>query len=317
MEEAGDCLNEALALAEAIDSRDGIVKGIGALFGIYYRATGNYGAGLKFIEEQAAGEYAKNDEFIALTAQMNQCLGLAAIGQFDKALELAQSLDSAIRRLLGQAYKRKAYEFLSYLYTETGRFAQARQILAESRASLDSNSTATDHADVLLSESYVALQEGGAHDGQPTKPAILRAGLDQAQQALSLLTGLQVENVDEQRANALHLAARLCLELGDFEQALTYSTEVAGMLDKLPILNWPEQILFTHARALQAVGRDAEAGEYLRRAYNRVMLIADSLDDKTLRRSFLENVRQNRAIVQAWEEYQQKTRRQGDKEIGS
>jgi tetratricopeptide (TPR) repeat protein len=302
LEEAGDFLRQALALAEAIDSRDGIVKGISTLFGIYYRATGNYGAGLKFIEEQAAGEYAKNDEFIALTAKMNQCVGLTTIGQFDKAIELAQSLDSAIHRLLGQAYKRKAYEFLGYLYTETGHFAQARQILAESRASLDLNSTAAEHADVLLSESYVALQEGGSYDSQPAKPALLRAGLDQAQQALSLLTGLQMENVDEQRANALHLAARLSLDLGDFEQALTCSTEVAGMLDKLPVLNWPEQILFTHARALQAVGRDAEAGEYLRRAYNRVMLIADSLDDETLRRSLLENVRQNRAIVAAWEE---------------
>ena len=302
LEEAGDFLREALALAEAIDSRDGIVKGIGTLFGIYYRATGNYGAGQKFIEEQIAGEYAKTDEFIALSAKMNQCAGLAAIGQFDRAIELAHSLDSAIQRLLGQTHKRKAYEFLSYLYTETGHFAQARQILAESRASLDSNSTAIEYADMLLSESYVALQEGGSYDSQPAKPAILRAGLDQARQALSLLTGLQMENVDEQRANALHLAARLCLELGDFEQALTCSTEVAGMLDKLPILNWPEQILFTHARALRAAGREVEAAEYLRRAYNRVMLIADSLDDETLRRSLLENVRQNRAIVAAWQE---------------
>lgn len=302
LEEAGDFLREALALAEAIDSREGIVKGISTLFGIYYRATGNYGAGLKFIEEQIASDYAKNDEFIALTTNMNLCVGLAATGQFDRAIELAESLDLDNHRLLGQAYKRKVYEFLSYLYTETGYFAQARQILAESRASLDSNSTAAEHADVLLSEVYVALQEGGSYDGQPAKPAILRAGLDQARQALSLLTGLQMENVDEQRANALHLAARLCLELGEFEQALACSTEVAGMLDKLPILNWPEQIFFTHARALQAVGRDAEAGEYLRRAYNRVMLIADSLDDETLRRSFLENVRQNRAIVAAWEE---------------
>ncbi len=58
----------------------------------------------------------------------------------------------------------------------------------------------------------------------------------------------------------------------------------------------------THARALRANGREAEADETLKQAYDYVMRVADNLQDESLRRSWLENVRDNREIVAEWQQ---------------
>ena len=66
-----------------------------------------------------------------------------------------------------------------------------------------------------------------------------------------------------------------------------------------------EKFHFTHSRALLANGRLAEAEEYLRRAHERVLLVAEQTDDAELRRSWLEDVRINREIIADWERLHQ------------
>jgi hypothetical protein len=92
------------------------------------------------------------------------------------------------------------------------------------------------------------------------------------------------------------IAARLHLALSETDEALTHSAEAA----RLPAPPWPEKLFFTHAQVLRAAGRAAEADGYLQKAHERVMLVADKTQDETLRRSWLENVRENREIVAAW-----------------
>ena len=96
------------------------------------------------------------------------------------------------------------------------------------------------------------------------------------------------------------IAARLHLALSETDEALTHSAEAVRLMATLPAPPWPEKLFFTHAQALRAVGRTAEADDYLRKAYERVMLVANNTKDETLRRSWLENVRENREIVAAW-----------------
>jgi hypothetical protein len=59
----------------------------------------------------------------------------------------------------------------------------------------------------------------------------------------------------------------------------------------------PEGVFLAHSRALRAAGREAESDDYLRRAHERVMLVASKTQDETLRRGWLENVRVNREIL--------------------
>jgi hypothetical protein len=92
-------------------------------------------------------------------------------------------------------------------------------------------------------------------------------------------------------------AARLHLALGEAAAALAHSTEAIRLIETSPDLWEMEGSLYTHARALRATGRETEADVYLRRAYERVQLVARQTADETLRRSWLENVRDNREIV--------------------
>ena len=62
-----------------------------------------------------------------------------------------------------------------------------------------------------------------------------------------------------------------------------------------------EKFFFTHSRALLANGRQAEAEDFLRRAHERVLLVAEQTDDAELRRSWLEDVQTNREIIADWE----------------
>ena len=87
---------------------------------------------------------------------------------------------------------------------------------------------------------------------------------------------------------------------GEPEAALAASTEAlrVGLTDFGPsFFNFH----FTHTRALRVNGRETEADDYLKQAYGHVMRVADNLNDESLRRSWLENVRDNREIVAGWE----------------
>ena len=59
----------------------------------------------------------------------------------------------------------------------------------------------------------------------------------------------------------------------------------------------PEQLFFLAAQVYRTNDRIEEANDYLRQAYERVMLVAGNTKDDDLRRSYLENVRENREIL--------------------
>ena len=79
---------------------------------------------------------------------------------------------------------------------------------------------------------------------------------------------------------------------------VTCSTAAVEQAAKLPV--GPENVWLVHSRALRAAGREAESDDYLRRAYERVMLIAGKTQDEALRQGWLENVRINREILADW-----------------
>lgn len=91
------------------------------------------------------------------------------------------------------------------------------------------------------------------------------------------------------------------LALGEPEAAFSTSAEVLRLADIMPFPPTPERYFFVHSRILRALGREAEADEHLQKAYDRVQLVASKTKDETLRRSWLENVRDNREIVAGWE----------------
>jgi hypothetical protein len=144
-----------------------------------------------------------------------------------------------------------------------------------------------DTATLLIDRAYTALLEGGE--------ARLRFGLEQTNQAIALLK--DTEAVIES-AEAFHMAAQLRLELGEAGVALKDASECRRLASTWPSM--PHGYRFAYSRALRAVGREDEADDELQRAYERVTSIASRIKRETLRRGWLENVREHRDILAEW-----------------
>jgi hypothetical protein len=96
----------------------------------------------------------------------------------------------------------------------------------------------------------------------------------------------------------LDLAARLYLALGQPEKAAEYSSEAMDLMRIMPSILSPEVKLFTHARALLDHSQEKEAEEYLQKAFDRVMLVANNMKNEELRQSWLKNVKVNQEILE-------------------
>ena len=170
-----------------------------------------------------------------------------------------------------------------------GDHAAARGHIEAALAGVRPAETPPDIAGLLVNRADLALPAGGETE--------LRLGLDLAQRAIELIHRGATWLIE--LAIAHRVAAELYLALADPAAALAASQEA---LRDLGVGRYAaEKFYFTHSRALLASGQPAEAKEYLRRAYERVRLVAGQTDAPELRRSWLEDVRTNRAIIVDWE----------------
>jgi tetratricopeptide (TPR) repeat protein len=142
----------------------------------------------------------------------------------------------------------------------------------------------------------VALANLALIEGEQTA---VSEGVQQAEQATEAARAVWDEI---HLAEALDVNARLLLSLGQPERAVKDSTALMQLLESYSWLPRPQNYLYTHAVALRALGRKAEANDHLEHAHIRVMFIADKLTDESMRKSWLRNVRVNSEILRCWKE---------------
>ncbi len=103
--------------------------------------------------------------------------------------------------------------------------------------------------------------------------------------------------IDEQTA-ALKVAVWVALAQNKPEEALGYAKEAIALHEKQP--NQPEGFSYPYICALWANADTETAAAYLEKAYQRVMLVANNLQNAEYRKSWLEDVYINRQIVNDW-----------------
>ncbi len=87
------------------------------------------------------------------------------------------------------------------------------------------------------------------------------------------------------------------------KEALACTKEALKLFEIAPhYLYFPEGNLFLHSRVLRVSGLEKEADEYLRQAHERMMMVAGKFSDDDLRRSYLENILDNREIQAFYQE---------------
>jgi predicted ATPase len=276
---------QSLALAETLGALNDMRM---AIFNYHEELTraGAYETEIRFLETQWQRAQRRHDDYLTGTILAILAWTYAALGQYAHACELEQAGVEIRARVVGWADR----SFLGRMQAELGQFAQAHRTLAEALARAGASGAPQPAVNARLSAAYAAWLEGD--------PAALRPALVQVQEALALLADFYGGNLEY---SALDLAGRLHLALDEPEAALEHTTRAlrlaAGDSDVLT----NEQALWTHARALRAAGRADEARAALQQAHARVMLVAAQTEDAALRRSWLEQVHDNREIVAAWE----------------
>jgi class 3 adenylate cyclase/tetratricopeptide (TPR) repeat protein len=94
--------------------------------------------------------------------------------------------------------------------------------------------------------------------------------------------------------------ARALLGLGENSRALVLSREALAAMQAAEIaVNWEHQVHYNHYLICRAQGLDDEAGQALERAYQVMRTLAEGMAPEP-RRAFLEGVRVNREIAEAW-----------------
>jgi tetratricopeptide (TPR) repeat protein len=108
------------------------------------------------------------------------------------------------------------------------------------------------------------------------------------------LKGLEIGTLSEK--------GRAHLGRGELDLSLKCSERAVSILEaEQGISTEAQRFYFTHYEILQANQRHGEARLYLQKAYEELHRTARQIREETLRTGFLENVRINHQIVQAWQ----------------
>jgi tetratricopeptide (TPR) repeat protein len=290
LDEARPYFEEGLELAESIGQDLAVGMIIGNMMAFYYQGQGDYQGGLDLLERYLKHGHTSGDQGLVFTLSRSATEIYAEIGQYNAALHAAEAaLQVAEQRDLDRA-KIELMAWCGRLHALMDNFRDAHARLESALEKVKGSDDPDSYPDVIFNSAYVGWLEDD--------PAGWRKGLELVEQVSERWRGLKAEYP---LIFSLDLKARLFLALGEPERAEICSAEAVQVAEALHATSSLVQVCYTRARVLWAVGRLAEANEYLQRAYERVQHTARLLASEKLQRGWLQNVRYNREIVEEWQ----------------
>jgi eukaryotic-like serine/threonine-protein kinase len=286
-EEARQYYIQGLEIAEATGNDFAIGMLTNNYVDAYFMRNHDFQAGLAFLDQQAEKARRINDRSLNFIVARFKTELYADLGQYLRALAEAEEALS-MSELRGETHNQiDTLAWLGRLHALAGNPAAAHQFLQTSLERMRKSDDPESYVEPLFNAAYVAWLGDD--------PIEWQKGLDYARMVTDHLRKAKTEFP---LAYSLDLEARLLLDLGDVAAALECSSETVQLVDKLKRTGSPDQFFFTHSRVLRASGREQEADDYLKRAHDYLMQIANKLSDKDLRQSFLTQVRYNREIIE-------------------
>jgi tetratricopeptide (TPR) repeat protein len=287
----------SLEIAEAIESLTAVLYAVNNLILFVYRYFGEYENGLTFLDSHLVKAQDVGNEFAIGTLKTHRASMLALLGQYDSALETIQDVLPVAERLMGLRARVGALSFAGLMYARLGDWLEAQRCLDEALQKGEKKGLPLDVAFPLISWAQTALFDGREQD--------LQEAIDRIEKAITLVASAGGSWVDV-HGNALCTAAHLYLAISKGQdvpahRALSRSSKVIRIAETSPEVAPPEKYNYVHSLALKANGKNEAAAEYLHQAHERVLLVADQCQDEDLKRSWLENVPENREILAAWE----------------
>jgi tetratricopeptide (TPR) repeat protein len=244
--------------------------------------SGDYEDSLEFLDEQNNKALELGDEWLIANFQNFRARVLLELGQYDIGIELFQQALSTFERLDSQ-FDVIVLCHMGLCHSLSGNYEVARKTLKKSLERAERNN---DARCIVYSQNFLAhlaLLEGNKRK--------MKDGLKKIEHALKKAMKGEMYQI----AYGFEVMAKIHLALGEFNDAYEYSVNA---LEKMLSFDSPECKYYTHAQILRKLNRDTEADEYFLRAYERVMLVAEKTKNEDLRKSWLENVRVNKEIIE-------------------
>ena len=282
-------LRRSLELARLARDTNAITNAIDNLLTMHYRRRGEYEAGLRLVEGTLEEAVAAKNEWLVGRLHFVKGYELELLGCAEHALSTYQIALSIFDRLAPRSlWTADIASCQSRCHADLGHLDIAWEAIDKARALAESVGDPLSIAFAQFVRAYVILLNGD--------PGSATTGLDLLSDAMRVAGRRKHYRLLEY---GLNTAGRLHLALGNAEEALPLARDLMGLIDRLPLFDEPQQILYTLAQTFGALGQDDEAMGYLRRAYAWVTMAAEKMQDAELKRSWLEKHPRNCEILAA------------------
>jgi len=328
--EAAAAAQEALQWYSHLEDRKGQMRGTNLLGLIAWSFGDRAGAVRRFEQSLHLARTAEDKVGEAVCLNNLGVLHLHA-GEYQRA-RVCNQQSLAISRGLGDRRRQSsALVNLAVISCHLGQYAQGRAYLEEALSLSEETGYLRNRGYCLSNLGRIALEqrhlEEASHHLQAARDVWATIGyrhgeaevydnlgrLALARQdyagALAYLSQAQQIRDEVGETTRLIISAIICalahLGLGELAAARACSNKAVDSLsadrERIEgVVEDAQEVYFTHYRVLKAAGEADEAMAFLQQAHALVMDQAALIEDPGLRRSFLENVRLNRGIVQAY-----------------
>lgn len=288
--EAFQNFSMSLDLAQTIGSHFGIYLAHSNLQWFHYRREGLFEEGLAATQQLMAQPEILADPFLMTNLFESKAEMLFQVGRYAEALETFRQACDLSDQYASPVSRANVRLTVARLQAEMLHFSEAQHLLDETRELSKNFERPIDVARLNVTEAEVARKEW--ETGQLRQ---IHRAAQLTNQAVSLLDHT-VWTLDY--ALAKQSAAWVALAENQFETALEYAEEAQEILEKEPVR--PEGYRYVYICALWANNRAEEAAVHLEQSYQRVMKVANQIQNEEVRKSWLEDVSINRQIVSDW-----------------
>jgi class 3 adenylate cyclase/tetratricopeptide (TPR) repeat protein len=309
LKRAQEHLEMALSVARHSGNRQGEGISLGNL-GLIYAARGEYEWALSCFDRGLEIALDIGDRLTQGTCQAERGLLYGRLGLWEEALENLGWALVVARRARDRQGEAIRFYYLGLVNTWAGNEITALEVLSRGLFIARSLSDRRVESDIHHGFGLAYLGQGDyeAALNSFNQAMRLRGLVDQRGELVQDLLCLALAHLGQKELEDALRCSRAAITLLEGEGAPQILEEMGGSdedsgeagLSLRIVVPEPQQLIYNHVLVLQAVGADVEAREYLEKAQRILSARAQRIQDPGLRSSYLDNVLENRWIMEAW-----------------
>lgn len=321
-----DAFDVALAAARRAGDQDTAAIAL-SLIAMNKSRLGEIAAAVEAIDDALSLAESGIKELSRAMVITNASACFAEIGDLTRALRLTSQQVEITRKLSNIAGEARGLLNLGYFYLQLGKYEAGKKALEQAHRRAQTigarHISALARLNLALANWRLGHYEEAAHTLKNLKAELDSVGDVFGHAVCHTYLGLVLEKLNNHAAAYLHFSqatqdlrrlgmpgylhdalaglVRCSLQLGDDDAARQYVDELWEylVLEKAAGLEFPQLAFLTCARGLAQSGNDARARNVITLAYRDLNQRADRISEADWYTSFLENVPENRKVVEA------------------